>query len=240
MNELVIHGHFYQPPRENPWTGNLDRDPKVYPDHDWNERIHHECYRANAFCPHLRRVRPHRAHRQQLRGHQLQLRATLLSWLEHHDPNAYQRILDADRKSAATRNGHGNAIAQAYNHTICPRDAARRVTQIKWGLADFRRRFGREPESLWLPETACNDATLGALIDECVNSSSSRRTKPSGCARSEQRRGPTCPAARSIAASPIAICIATDPGGISPCSSTTARRRARSRSRERWCRARRT
>jgi len=94
---------------------------------------------------------------------------TLLSWLEHHDPNAYQRILDADRKSAATRNGHGNAIAQAYNHTILPLATPRdRVTQIKWGLADFRRRFGREPESLWLPETACNDATLGALTDECV------------------------------------------------------------------------
>src|SRR5262252_9938371 len=167
MNELVIHGHFYQPPRENPWTGTIDREPKVFPFHDWNERIHHECYRSNAFA----RIFDGYARIERIvnnfDGISFNFGPTLLSWLEHYDPPAYRRILEADRASSLARGGHGNAIAQAYNHTILPLASARdRVTQVRWGMADFRRRFGREPEALWMPETACNDATLGTLIDE--------------------------------------------------------------------------
>ena len=158
MTELVIHGHFYQPPRENPWTGIIEREPKVHPFHDWNERIHHECYRPNAFARIFDTYGAHRAGGEQLRAHQLQLRSDAALVDGELRPVAYQRIIEADRSSAVRDDGHGNAIAQAYNHAILPLCNARdRLTQVRWGLADFRRRFGRKAESMWLPETACND-----------------------------------------------------------------------------------
>jgi alpha-amylase/alpha-mannosidase (GH57 family) len=163
---LVIHGHFYQPPRENPWTGRVDREPTAYPFHDWNERILSECYRANAFARifgeggRVERVVNNYAHVSFNFG------PTLFSWLEGRDPTVYARILAADRESARGHGGHGNAIAQGYNHTILPlMDERDRRTQVRWGLADFHHRFGRAAEALWLPETACDDATLGTLID---------------------------------------------------------------------------
>ena len=126
MNEIVIHGHFYQPPRENPWTGSIDRDPKVFPFHDWNERIHHECYRSNAFA----RIFDGYARIERIvnnfDGISFNFGPTLLSWLEQYDPPAYRRIQEADRTSILAR-GHGNAIAQAYNHTILPLATARQV-----------------------------------------------------------------------------------------------------------------
>ena len=161
MNPLIIHGHFYQPPRENPWTGVVDPEPSAEPFHDWNERITAECYAANAA-----------AGGGNLVGNNYEkisfnFGPTLLSWLEEHHPEAYERILKADRWSVRERAGHGNAIAQAYGHAILPLCNARdRLTQVLWGIADFRHRFGREPESLWLPETACNDETLSLLIEE--------------------------------------------------------------------------
>jgi len=163
---LVIHGHFYQPPRENPWTGALDREPSAHPDHDWNQRIHRECYRANAFA----RVFDDYGRIERIVNNYEYLSfnfgPTLLTWLESHDPDAYQRILEADRASARRNGGHGNAIAQGYNHVILPLCNERdRRTQIHWGIVDFELRFGRSPEALWLPETACNAATLDALID---------------------------------------------------------------------------
>ncbi len=167
MKALVVHGHFYQPPRENPWTGRLEHEPSAQPDHNWNERIHRECYRANAFA----RIFDHFGRVERIENNYAHLSfnfgPTLLSWMETHDPVTYQRVLDADRESAARHGGHGNAIAQGYNHAILPlcNDRDRR-TQVRWGLADFRHRFGREAESLWLPETAVNDATLTVLVDE--------------------------------------------------------------------------
>src|SRR5215218_2576132 len=147
---LVIHGHFYQPPRENPWTELVEREAGASPFHDWNERIHAECYRPNAFA----RV-------------SFNFGPTLLNWLERHQPETYARVIEADRESALRCGGHGNATAQGYNHSILPLCNERdRRTQIRWGLADFRRRYRREAESLWLPETACDDATLAALIEE--------------------------------------------------------------------------
>lgn len=164
---LVIHGHFYQPPRENPWSGVVDREPSAAPFHDWNERITDECYRANAFA----RVRDRYGHVERLANNYAKLSfnfgPTLLTWLERADPGTYRRVLDADRASVERNDGHGNAIAQAYNHAILPLCSDRdRRTQLRWGLADFRLRFGREAEALWLPETACDAATIGALIDE--------------------------------------------------------------------------
>ena len=152
MTELVIHGHFYQPPRENPWTGEIDAQPTAAPFHDWNERIHAECYAPNIKnYPHI----------------SFNFGPTLLSWLESHHRDTYQKILEADRVSVAKRGGHGNAIAQAYGHAILPLCNERdRLTQVVWGLADFRFRFGREAEALWLPETAANDAVLSLLIEQ--------------------------------------------------------------------------
>src|SRR5687768_2242450 len=155
MVALVIHGHFYQPPRENPWTGEVERQPSAAPFHDWNERIHAECYGPNA------------APVNNYANISFNFGPTLLSWLESHHPDTYQKILIADIESAATRGGHGNAIAQAYGHTILPLCNERdQLTQIVWGLADFRFRFKREPEALWLPETAANDHVLALLIEQ--------------------------------------------------------------------------
>ena len=152
MTALVIHGHFYQPPRENPWTGEIDAEPSAAPYHDWNERIHAECYAPNVNnYPHI----------------SFNFGPTLLSWLESHHRDTYLKILESDRVSAAARSGHGNAIAQAYGHAILPLCNERdRLTQVVWGLADFRFRFGREAESLWLPETAANDDVLSLLIEQ--------------------------------------------------------------------------
>src|SRR5277367_6596859 len=157
MRSLIIHGHFYQPPRENPWTGAIDPEESARPCHDWNERVYGECYRPNAFA----RILDGRGRIEQIvnnySGLSFNFGPTLIAWIESAHPDVYARILAADRESARVRGGHGNAIAQGYNHAILPLSSPRdRRTQIVWGIADFRRRFGRNPESLWLPETACN------------------------------------------------------------------------------------
>jgi alpha-amylase/alpha-mannosidase (GH57 family) len=166
MTPLIIHGHFYQPPRENPWTGIVDPEPSALPFHDWNERIFAECYQPTSAVrigdetPGVERLVNNYAHIS------FDFGPTLLSWLERNHAETYARIIAADIESARGRNGHGNAIAQAYNHAILPLCNERdRLTQVRWGLADFRHRFCREPESMWLPETACNDDVLGLLID---------------------------------------------------------------------------
>lgn len=165
---LVIHGHFYQPPRENPWTGVIDDQPSAQPFPNWNDRVYYESYRPNAFA----RVFDLKSGRVEsifnnYEAISFNFGPTLLSWMEKYHPGTYQRILEADKESLKRNNGHGNAIAQGYNHAILPLcNDADRVTQVKWGLADFKHRFKRDPESMWLPETACNDATLSVLIDE--------------------------------------------------------------------------
>lgn len=163
---LVIHGHFYQPPRENPWTGAIQREPGAHPYHNWNERILRECYGANAFA----RVVDQYGRVSRIVNNYASISfnfgPTLHSWIEKEHPRVAERIAEADRISRRRRSGHGNALAQAYNHAILPLCSARdRRTQIRWGLEDFRYRYGRDAESMWLPETACNDDTLGDLID---------------------------------------------------------------------------
>src|ERR671914_760131 len=164
---LIIHGHFYQPPRENPWTGVTEEQPSAAPFHDWNERIHAECYQANSSAV---ISDPATAEPRAINNYEnvsFNFGPTLLSWLEQNYPETYNRIIDADRASVLTHHGHGNAIAQAYGHAILPLCNERDLrTQIRWGLADFRSRFGREAEAMWLPETACNDRVLDALIEE--------------------------------------------------------------------------
>jgi alpha-amylase/alpha-mannosidase (GH57 family) len=164
---VTVHGHFYQPPRENPYLDTIERQPSAYPFHDWNERIHYECYRPNAFA----RILNDRAEVVGIVNNfeylSFNIGATLMSWLETYDMEAYQRILEGDRKSRDRLNGHGNAIAQVYNHIILPLANRRdKYTQIRWGKEDFRKRFGRDPEGMWLAETAVDYATLEALIDE--------------------------------------------------------------------------
>jgi alpha-amylase/alpha-mannosidase (GH57 family) len=165
---LVIHGHFYQPPRENPWTGVIDDQPSAQPFPNWNDRVYYECYRPNAFA----RVFDLKTGLIEniINNYEyisFNIGPTLLSWMEVYHPATYKRILEADKESAKRNNGHGNAIAQGYNHSILPLcNDADRLTQVKWGITDFKHRFEREPESMWLPETACNDGTLSVLIDE--------------------------------------------------------------------------
>jgi hypothetical protein len=163
MPAFVLHAHFYQPPRENPWTGAVPREASAAPAHDWNERITAECYRPNAFA---RIVNDAGAVVAIVNNYGLisfDIGPTLAVWLEQHHPDVLDRIVEADR-------AHGTAIAHPFHHTILPlatRADAR--TEIRWGIADFRRRFGRAPAGFWLPETALDDSVLALLVDEGVS-----------------------------------------------------------------------
>jgi alpha-amylase/alpha-mannosidase (GH57 family) len=164
-----IHGHFYQPPRENPWTGAVERQPSAGRDHDWNARIARECYVPNGEA----RVVDGDGRLTDIVDNyawiSFNFGPTLLAWLEKAHPEAYARLLDADKESARRLDGHGNALAQAFHHSILPLASPRdRATEIRWGLADFRSRYGREAEGLWLPECAADDATLAAVAAEGV------------------------------------------------------------------------
>jgi alpha-amylase/alpha-mannosidase (GH57 family) len=161
---ICIHGHFYQPPRENPWLEEVEYQDSAYPYHDWNERITAECYAPNTAS---RIVSPE--------GKVLVIGnnyakisynfgPTLLSWLERHAKDIYDAVIEADRLSRHRFSGHGSAMAQAYNHLIMPLANARdRETQVIWGIKDFQKRFQRYPEGMWLPETAVNTDTLEVL-----------------------------------------------------------------------------
>lgn len=168
MRPFVIHAHFYQPERLNPWTGALDPEPSAAPQRDWNERVLRECYRPNGAA----RIYDGQGRVERIVNNYERLSfnfgPTLLWWMEHAHPDTYAKVLDGDQRARA-RTGHGNALAQAFNHMILPlaNDRDQR-TQIRWGLADFRYRFGREAVGLWLPETAADRATFDALIDEGV------------------------------------------------------------------------
>lgn len=163
---LVVHGHFYQPPRENPWTGAVDREPSARPFPNWNERIHAECYRPNGWARIVDRWGRVGRIVDNYAQMSFNVGPTLMAWLAEKHPRTLERVVEADRRSARAHGGHGNAIAQAYNHAILPLCNERdRRTQVLWGLAEFRLRFGRTAEAIWLPETACDDATLGVLVE---------------------------------------------------------------------------
>ena len=166
---VTIHGHFYQPPRENPWLETVEVQDAAAPFHDWNERITAECYAPNTAA---RRVDDDNRILDVVNNFEkisFNVGPTLFAWLERQAPEVYRKILAADRASVGARGGHGNAIAQVYNHMILPLASRRdKVTQVAWGLADFRARFGREPEGLWLPETAVDTETLEVLAEAGV------------------------------------------------------------------------
>ena len=166
---VTVHGHFYQPPRENPYLNIIERQPSAYPFHDWNERIHHECYRNNAFARIFSDGGEIVGIVNNFEYLSFNIGPTLMSWLEKYDLEVYQKIIEADRHSCQRLEGHGNAIAQAYNHIILPLANERdKYTQIRWGKEDFYHRFGREPEGMWLAETAVDYPTLEVLIAEGI------------------------------------------------------------------------
>jgi alpha-amylase/alpha-mannosidase (GH57 family) len=166
---LCIHGHFYQPPRENPWLEAVELQDSAYPYHDWNARITAECYAPNAAA---RILDPERKIIDIVNNYSrisFNFGPTLLSWLERQQPDTYQAILAADQSSRQLFAGHGSALAQAYNHMILPLASSRdKKTQIRWGIRDFEHRFRRQPEGLWLPETAVDLEVLEVLVDHGI------------------------------------------------------------------------
>ncbi|MHB1131527.1 MAG: DUF3536 domain-containing protein [Chloroflexota bacterium] len=149
---LTIHGHFYQPPREDPFTGLWPIEPGAEPYRNFNQKITAECYRPNAEAGNFARI-------------SFDLGPSLAQWLANNDPATHRNIVASDKRQRR-RTGVGNAMAQAYNHTILPLASHQeKRVQVAWGVADFRRRFGRPPEGMWLPETAVDYATLGVLAD---------------------------------------------------------------------------
>ncbi|NYF50078.1 DUF3536 domain-containing protein [Tunturiibacter gelidoferens] len=166
---VCIHGHFYQPPRENPWLETVEVQDSAAPYHDWNDRITAECYAPNGASritnkqDEIIRIMNNYARMSFNFG------PTLLSWLQDKAPRTYRMIVDADKFSAQRYSGHGSAVAQVYNHLIMPlanrRDA---LTQIRWGIADFESRFGRKPEGMWLAETAVNRNVLDLMAQEGI------------------------------------------------------------------------
>ncbi|MFL5679826.1 MAG: DUF3536 domain-containing protein [Chloroflexota bacterium] len=152
---LVVHGHFYQPLRVDPFSGRIPADPSAAPFHDWNARVDAECYRPNA-------------ERGTLAGISFDLGPTLAGWLEHESAPSYRGFVAADATAAAA-SGAGNAMAQPFHHSILPlASAADRRTEIRWGIRDFELRYGRRPEGMWLPETAVDIPTLRAMVAEGI------------------------------------------------------------------------
>lgn len=167
VRHICIHGHFYQPPRENPWLEEVEKQDSAHPFHDWNERISYECYRPNTEARLLDTKGRLREIVNNYEHISFNFGPTLLSWMERHEKKAYESILEADSSSLSKRSGHGNAIAQSFNHMIMPLATKRdKITQVIWGIKDFKSRFHRDPEGIWLPETAADSETLQILVDQ--------------------------------------------------------------------------
>ena len=178
---VCVHGHFYQPPRENPWLETVEVQDSAAPYHDWNERITSECYAPNGAS----RITNTKNEIVRIINNYSRISynfgPTLLSWLEEFAPRTYRMILDADRASAERYSGHGSAVAQVYNHIIMPLASERDArTQIRWGIADFEHRFGRRPEGMWLAETAVSRSVLDLMAQQGIRFTI---LAPSQCAR---------------------------------------------------------
>ncbi len=166
---LCIHGHFYQPPRENPWLEAVEVQDSAHPYHDWNERIARECYGPNAAA----RITSYSGKILDIRNNYRKISfnfgPSLLQWMERNSPEIYEDIVEADRLSVIDRQGHGNAMAQPWNHVIMPLATEReKLVQVVWGMEDFRERFGRDPEGMWLPECAVDLTTLSFLASNGI------------------------------------------------------------------------
>ncbi len=178
---ITIHGHFYQPPRENPWLETVETQDSAAPYHDWNERITAECYAPNGASRIVNRQNQIIRIINNYARISFNFGPTLLSWLEENASRAYKHILEADRRSQLRFSGHGSAMAQVYNHIIMPLASTRdRITQIRWGIADFESRFHRKPEGMWLAETAVDSESLELLAAEGIRFTV---LAPSQCAR---------------------------------------------------------
>lgn len=168
-NYLVVHGHFYQPPRENPWTGLISKQDSAIPFDNWNIKINKECYAANAASRILNSSGNITEISNNYSKMSFNFGPTLMKWIKSCAPSIYSRIIEADKISIENNNGHGNAIAQSYNHTILPLDSPDMVkTQIHWGIEDFISHFSRKPEGIWLPETAVNNNVIDELITQHI------------------------------------------------------------------------
>jgi alpha-amylase/alpha-mannosidase (GH57 family) len=166
---VCIHGHFYQPPRENAWLEVIEQQDSAYPYHDWNERITYECYGPNGTSRILDQEDAIINIVNNYEKISFNFGPTLLQWMEQHTPEAYSRVLAADRASQQHFGGHGNALAQVYNHLIMPLANRRdKETQVIWGIQDFEYRFGRKPEGMWLAETAVDTETLEVLAENNI------------------------------------------------------------------------
>ncbi|MBI5346381.1 MAG: DUF3536 domain-containing protein [Chlamydiae bacterium] len=166
---VCIHGHFYQPPRENPWIEEIELQDSASPYHDWNERISAECYDANSSSRILDGEKRIVDIVNNYSNISFNFGPTLLSWMEKKDQVTYQKILEADLQSQKNFSGFGSAIAQVYNHMIMPlADEKDKITQIIWGIKDFEKRFKRKPIGMWLAETAVDTKTLELLAEHDI------------------------------------------------------------------------
>ena len=166
---ICIHGHFYQPPRENPWLEAIELQDSAAPYHDWNERVTAECYAPNAHA----RLLDGQGRIERIVNNYSRISfdfgPTLLSWMKENAPDILEAIVAADKESRSRFGGHGSALAQCYNHIIMPLATRRdKVTQTVWGIRDFELRFGRAPEGMWLPETAADNETLDVLAEHNI------------------------------------------------------------------------
>ncbi len=183
---MCLHGHFYQPPRENPWLERIEAQESAYPYHDWNERIDTECYAPNSVTRILDDSKRIIRIVNNYEKISFNIGPTLLSWLQKYSPHVYDAIIEADKLSVERFSGHGNAIAQVYNHMIMPLASRQdKITQVLWGITDFKKRFGRAPEGMWLPETAVDLETLEILKEHGIKFTilapgQARRVSPMG------------------------------------------------------------
>lgn len=183
---VCVHGHFYQPPRENPWLEEVELQESAYPYHDWNDRITAECYAPNTasriFDSEKRIIDIVNNYSRM----SFNFGPSLLSWMERHRPDVYEALLEADRIGRERFSGHGGAVAQVYNHMIMPLANRRdKATQVIWGIRDFSKRFARPPEGMWLPETAVDIPSLEVLAQQGVSFTilaphQAARTRPLG------------------------------------------------------------
>src|SRR5215475_6276589 len=163
---ICIHGHFYQPPRENPWLESIELQDSAAPYHDWNERITAECYAPNSKA----RILNGEGKIEEITSNYSKISfnfgPTLLGWMKDKMPEVHEAIVAADKASQERFSGHGSALAQVYNHMIMPLANSRdKRTQVLWGIRDFEFRFHRKPEGMWLPETAVDLETLDILAE---------------------------------------------------------------------------
>jgi alpha-amylase/alpha-mannosidase (GH57 family) len=166
---VCIHGHFYQPPRENPWLETIEIQDSAAPYHDWNERICAECYATNGAA----RIQNSKNQITRIVNNYARISfnfgPTLLSWLKENAPRTYRMILDGEQSSRKNYGGHSSAMAQVYNHIIMPlADTRDRVTQIRWGIADYEEHYGAPPEGMWLAETAADSESLELMAQHGI------------------------------------------------------------------------